>query len=169
MATKQAKAKPVKLFGRESLEAYLSPEQCDLVEEYGAVAMDFALSRDAFITEAKRIVSTLWPKPVAYDTWRPVVSAIRQEIGASPAMSFRAAYKAIHGKLPSKGAGTGEGRKGMSPKRAATGFAARVRELLVTFAAVKTQDIDQGTMRRLATAVEAISKASAALTAAVNE
>lgn len=159
----------VELFGREAIEAYLSPAQCDEVENFAVLTMDHQLEVEAFTIEARAIFGRVFPTLPDFATWKPVIASIKAQLGDYNAKAFRNACKALHGKLPSAGTGKGSGSKGMSPKRFASGLDTRVQAVVEYITSAKKLDINAAMLARVTKAAEAMLEASDSLKRAVNE
>jgi hypothetical protein len=164
-----AAAATVELAVRERLEAYLSPEQVDGIEDYAAMCLDHQLVRDTWVVESRAIVARIFPRLPDWKAWKPLMQTLRAELGKYAADEFRNAVKAAHGALPTAGTGKGSGTKGVSAKREAKAFASEVDALLARLERVRKCDIDGATLAKVAKAVDGIVDACAALAKAVNE
>jgi hypothetical protein len=164
-----------------------------IVSEHSAQQRKAAEEHDARAESLKArmrgLVAKVWPKACDFDTYNNVRSVAYQYdvagalIAAPKEGEKRApnvgamywgkclaeAYKTAHGALPTKGTGTGEGTKGMSPKRAARGFASKVADVLEYVATLKKQDINASVLGRVEKAVAELIAATEAMAKAVNE
>lgn len=165
-APKATPAETVASF-EDALAERLSPDQVEAIEGICALALSRAIHEQAREDDMSAIEDTIrehFARPLSWDDWQPITSAIRNYAGPSPAMTFRNAYKAVHGALPSAGTGSGSGRKGVSPKRAAAGLHARV-DALAEFIAdtLETQrdKLNGLALAEIAAAVVALKRAEA--------
>lgn len=168
---KRNKREAPEFFGMGALEQYLSPEQCESMGEFATLWMDKQLSEEAFTVESHAIVGRIFARAVEWATWKPVIKSVKDQLGARAAMSFRAAYKAKHGNLPSAGTGTGSGTKGMSPKRFATGLETKVAAVVDYIAKAKADklDVNAVTLAKIAKLAESLMDATIGLQKAVAE
>ena len=139
------------------------------MEAFAAMCLNHDTERESFAESCKEHVKMIFPAPVDYETWKPVIGAIRADIGAYAAICFRKAYKALYENLPSAGTGTGSGGKGMNAKRAATGLQSRIDAVVEYMAKIPKKSINAKVMAQLADAVEALTDAGDAFSKAVNE
>jgi len=164
-------AEPVVLVGRAVFEAYLSPTQCDAVDAFGALCAAKVQADGTFTDRAHALVGEIFPKPCDFTSWKPIAKGIRVQYGDRARSTFSTAYKTLHGALPSAGTGSGEGTKGMSPKRAANTLLSRVGavfDYMATLRKVKA-NVNAAALDNVATAVNALMEACQALKASVNE
>lgn len=95
---------------------HLSPDQvvafcnfADLVFDHDLQIADMRLARAVAMQQ-------VFAKPAPWDVWKPFIRVVRDE-SEYLAKATRAAYKDVHGELPTAGKGSGKGRKGVSPTR----------------------------------------------------
>jgi hypothetical protein len=168
VATDKA-AKPAKLTPQETLSATLGKDNAAVVGEFVTLAEDYLAHHMECRAMAETLVRYLWPNGASHKVWKPVIRAIR-DCSEYTATVVRAAYVAVHDALPSAGAGSGKGKKGMNAARAVAALGTKIDAVIAYLEnTVADCDINAAVLATTTAAAEALMASWVDLAAAVDE